>query len=165
MNTKEIIKVKRNDIINIPSEHYIYAWNGIYATKFHQSNLSEEHPSIKTWNDLFNTFEPKSVKLYDCKGKYKDIVLVDMTKIEMFANTIGSINRYSLLDRLQGDCDYFLGNGCGYEKHLWGLSVKDHIWYMKVIWLLFPINDKPQWISMSDILSYEKEMALMLNNK
>lgn len=163
MNTKETITFKKNDLVNIPSEHCIFMSDGYSSLHLYQSTLSEEYPSIKTWNDLFNTFKPKKFELYDFNGKSKDIVLVDMTKIEMFTYTIGSINRYSLLDRLQGDCDYFLGNGCGYEKHLWGLSVKDHIWYMKVLWLLFPINDKPQWISMSDILSYEKDMNLMLN--
>ena len=76
MNTKEIIKVKKNDIINIPSEHYIYSWNGIYATKFYQSTLSEEYPSIKTWSDIFNTFKPKYFELYDLNGENKDIVLV-----------------------------------------------------------------------------------------
>lgn len=163
MNTKEIT-FKKNDLINIPSGHYVFMSNGKSALHFDNRNLSE-YPSIKTWNDLFNTFKPKKFELYNFTGKSKDIILVDMTKIEMFTSSIGTVNRYSLLDRMKEDCRYFLGNGCGYEKHLWGLSVKDHIWYMKVLWLLFPINDKPQWISMSDILSYEKEMTLMLNNK
>ena len=163
MNAKEIIKVKKNDLINIPSEHCIFMSNGYSALHFYQSTLSEEYPSIKTWNDLFNTFKPKKFELHDFNGENKDIVLIDMTKIERFICSIGSVNRYSLLDRMKEDCRYFLGNGCGYEPHLWGLSVKDHIWYMKALWLLFPINDKPQWISMSDILSYEKEMNLILN--
>ena len=165
MKTKETITFKKNDLINIPSEHYVFISNGYSALHFDNKKLSEEYPSIKTWNDLFHTFKPKSFKLYDYRGKYKDIVLIDMTKIERFICSIGTVNRYSLLDRMKEDCRYFLGNGCGYEKHLWGLSIKDHIWYMKVLWLLFPINDKPQWLSMSDILSYEKEMTLMLNNK
>lgn len=81
-----------------------------------------------------------------------------MKKINEFIKSIGTVNRYSLLDRLGEDCRYFLGHGNRYEKHLWGLNVADHIWYMKILWLLFPINDKPQWLSMNEILEFEKQM-------
>lgn len=79
-------------------------------------------------------------------------------KINEFVYSIGSVNRYSLLDRLRLDCDYYLGYGNRSNKCLWGNNVKDHIRYMKYLYLLFPINAKPEWISMNDILSYEKEM-------
>ena len=32
-----------------------------------------------------------------------------------------------ILDRLKQDCEYFLGNGNGYEKHLWAGNIKDQI--------------------------------------
>lgn len=81
-----------------------------------------------------------------------------LVNINRFIKEIGNINRYMLLSRMQCDCEYFLGWGNGHEKHLWALDVKLHIKYMKYLYLLFPINDKPEWISMKDILNYEKKM-------
>lgn len=78
--------------------------------------------------------------------------------IRDFIISIGTINRYSLLSRMQSDCDYFLGHGNMSEKHLWGLTVKNHIRYMKIIYLILPINSKPEWLSMNDILNYEIRM-------
>jgi len=34
---------------------------------------------------------------------------------------------YHLLSRLQSDCDYFLSNGAGHEKHLWAGNVEEQI--------------------------------------
>lgn len=78
--------------------------------------------------------------------------------IQDFTNSIGNVNRYSLLGRLQRDCECFLGYGNRNERRLWGLNVNDHIKYMKYLYLLFPINEKPQWLTMADILRYESEM-------
>ena len=50
--------------------------DGHSALHFDNRNLSEDYPSIKTWNDLFNTFKPKYFELYDLNGENKDIVLV-----------------------------------------------------------------------------------------
>ena len=76
MNTKEAITFNRNDLINIPSEHSVFISNGYSALHFDNKKLSEEYPSIKTWDDLFNTFKPKYFELYDLNGENKDIVLV-----------------------------------------------------------------------------------------
>lgn len=64
--------------------------------------------------------------------------------------------RYQMLSRMQQDCEYFLGNGNGYEKHLWAGNVEDQIKYMKDLWNSF--EEKPEWLSMEDIEKYEKEM-------
>ena len=76
MKTKETITFNRNDIVNIPSGHCIFMSDGHSGLHFYQNTLSEDYPSIKTWNDLFNTFKPKKFELYDFSGKSKDIVLV-----------------------------------------------------------------------------------------
>ena len=34
---------------------------------------------------------------------------------------------YQMLSRLESDCKYFLGNGNGYEKHLWASNVDNQI--------------------------------------
>lgn len=81
-----------------------------------------------------------------------------MIKITQFVKEIGTVNRYSLLGRLKSDCEYFLGYGNRFERCLWAGNVSDHIWCMKVLYYLLPINGKPEWLSMTDILNYEKQM-------
>ena len=76
MKTKETITFRKGDLVNIPSEHCIFMSDGSSALHFDNRNLSDDYPSIKTWNDLFNTFKPKSFKMYDFNGGSKDIVLV-----------------------------------------------------------------------------------------
>lgn len=66
--------------------------------------------------------------------------------------------KYSLLDRLRMDCDYFLGNGNGYEGHLWAHNVEDQIAKMKELWNSFAEDQKPEWLTMEDIEDYEKRM-------
>ena len=41
---------------------------------------------------------------------------------------------YQMLSRLESDCKYFLGNGNGYEKHLWASNVDNQISAMKEIY-------------------------------
>lgn len=67
--------------------------------------------------------------------------------------------RYQLLSRMQSDCSYFLGTGNRCEKHLWGQKVDAHIAYMKALWLSFPTEKKPEWLSYGEIEVYEKRMS------
>jgi len=71
--------------------------------------------------------------------------------------------RYMMLDRMRSDCDYFLGNGNGYEKHLWSGSVEKQIENMKALWNSFV--EKPEWLSMEDIEQYEKDMLAKKQEK
>lgn len=72
----------------------------------------------------------------------------------------GEVNKfdYMMLGRLQQDCEYYLGNGNRSEKNLWAKSVDAQIEEMKKIWNSLPIDKKPEWLTMEDILRYEKEM-------
>ena len=63
---------------------------------------------------------------------------------------------YQMLGRLQSDCDYYLGHGNRSEKNLWAGNVDAQIEEMKRLWNKLPI--KPEWLSMEDILEYEKKM-------
>lgn len=65
---------------------------------------------------------------------------------------------YMMLSRLQMDCDYYLGYGNRSEKVLWAGNVDDHIAEMKKLWNSLPKNEKPEWLTMNDILDYEKKM-------
>lgn len=68
-------------------------------------------------------------------------------------------NRYALLDRMRTDCKYYLGNGRRHNKHLWCVGDEQrHIDYMKAIWNSFPQDAKPEWLTMEQILAYERLM-------
>ena len=82
-------------------------------------------------------------------------VISPKTKTESKDNE-GSEYNYRLLSRLKSDCDYFLGNGNRYEKHLWAGNVDDQIAKMKELYNKLP--EKPEWLTMEDIENYEKEM-------
>ncbi|MDY0292522.1 MAG: LPD11 domain-containing protein [Desulfuromonadaceae bacterium] len=71
---------------------------------------------------------------------------------------------YKMLGRLQMDCQYFIGNGSGHEKHLWALSAPDQIAEMKKLWN--GIRVKPEWLSMEDIEDFKSKMfTLKLENE
>lgn len=65
---------------------------------------------------------------------------------------------YRFLDRLRMDCEYFLGYGCGYEGHLYYKEVNEHCDKMMKIYESFSDEDKPVWISKSDIENYKTKM-------
>ena len=62
-------------------------------------------------------------------------------------------------NRLQSDCEYYLGNGDRHEKHLWAGNVKNQIEEMKRIYKLFKEDKRPEWITWDQILGYEAEMT------
>lgn len=66
--------------------------------------------------------------------------------------------RYRVLDRMKQDCRYYLGNGNRAESVLWGGTVEQHIDYMREIWDSFPIDKKPEWLTMEDINTFERQM-------
>lgn len=70
--------------------------------------------------------------------------------------------KYMMLNRLKLDCEYFLGCGNGIVKYLWAGDVKEQIDEMKKIWN--ELNDKPEWLSMDDILNYENKMINYKSN-
>jgi hypothetical protein len=64
---------------------------------------------------------------------------------------------YMMLDRLRMDCEYFLNYGRRHEKVLWAGNVKDQITEMKRLYNLLP--EKPEWLALSQIEKYAKDMA------
>lgn len=72
---------------------------------------------------------------------------------------------YMMLSRLKEDNDYFLGAGDKQEKHLWAGNVDAQIAEMKRVWNMIPEGKKPEWLSLDDILEYEKKMKPTLNNE
>ncbi len=72
---------------------------------------------------------------------------------------------YRQLSRLQSDCDYFLGNGAGHEKHLSCGSVENQIARMQELWGSFPNDKKPEWLSKEDIDGYAEKMLAVKNGE
>lgn len=66
--------------------------------------------------------------------------------------------RYQLLSRMEVDCLYYLGNGGRCDKYLWAGNVPEQIEYMKAIYNSFPEDEKPDWMTMGEILNYEQRM-------
>ncbi|HEL0789914.1 TPA: hypothetical protein TU158_001844 [Streptococcus equi subsp. zooepidemicus] len=73
--------------------------------------------------------------------------------------------RYQLLSRLQLDCEYYLGacvknqvDMAAAQKHLWAGTIEGQIDKMRELYKSFPENEKPEWLSLSDINQYEKKM-------
>lgn len=67
--------------------------------------------------------------------------------------------RYQMLSRMQSDCNYYLGNGNRFAGHLWAKDEKEQIEIMKALYHSFHDWEKPEWITMENILGYEKEMS------
>lgn len=72
---------------------------------------------------------------------------------------------YSMLGRYKSDCDYFLGNGNGYEDHLYFHSVEKQIAEMRKLHDSFADNEKPEWLTMEQIDDYEKKMLKLKEGK
>lgn len=66
--------------------------------------------------------------------------------------------RYQLLARLQMDCNYYLGYGNRITARLWAINETEHIKTMKELYNSFQDDKKPEWLTMDQILEYEKEM-------
>lgn len=70
------------------------------------------------------------------------------------------IFKYQLLSRLQSDCEYYLGNGNRNKKQLWAEDEREQIEVMKLLYNSFGDENKPEWLSMTDIENYEKQMVV-----
>lgn len=68
--------------------------------------------------------------------------------------------QYQMLDRLKSDCEYYLGYGYRDPKCLWAKSEKDQVEEMKKIWNSFSRDEKPEWLTWSQIEKYERDIVL-----
>lgn len=68
-------------------------------------------------------------------------------------------SRYMLLDRLAQDCRYFLGGGNAHEACLWAGSVEGQVAKMRELYDSFADDEKPEWISRTEIDGYEVKMV------
>lgn len=66
--------------------------------------------------------------------------------------------RYQLLGRLQSDCKYYLGYGNRHPNRLWAGNEKEQIEFMINLHNSFEEDEKPQWLTMDEIMAFCKEM-------
>lgn len=67
--------------------------------------------------------------------------------------------RYKLLSRLKADCEYYLNYGNRNTKRLWAGNERKQIEYMILLHDSFKEDEKPQWLTMDEILDYQKRMT------
>ena len=65
---------------------------------------------------------------------------------------------YMMLARWRMDCEYFLGCGNGYEGHLYHGTVEKICDAMEEKWKSLPDNEKPEWLTIEQILEYREKM-------
>lgn len=66
--------------------------------------------------------------------------------------------RYMLLCRLQSDCEYYLNYGNRNTNRLWAGDESRQIELMKRLHDSFSEEEKPEWLTMEEIIAYGKEM-------
>lgn len=81
-----------------------------------------------------------------------------MTKSEVISMQLEY--RYSLLNRLRQDCEYYLGCENRNARNLWSLDEKEQIKNMKLLYNSFSSSQKPEWINMKIINMYEQQMCI-----
>ena len=107
----------------------------------------------------YDTFSNRKIEniIYICNGSmFNRDRYCSRTCFNIWIMETENTFNYKLLGRLVSDCDYFLGYGNRCEKHLWSGNVKDQIDKMKELWNNF--SEKPEWLTMEQIETYEKEM-------
>ena len=63
-----------------------------------------------------------------------------------------------LTDRLRSDCEYYLNYGNRHPKSLWAGDEKLQIEFMIKLHESFKEDEKPEWLTMDEILEYSKKM-------
>ena len=90
--------------------------------------------------------------------KYKDVEVIT-TGDEDLPTEAERFN-YMMLGRLLTDVKYYLGYGNRFKGHLWAGDEEGQIEEMKKIYNSFTEDKKPEWLTMDQILEYEKQMIL-----
>ena len=66
--------------------------------------------------------------------------------------------RYQLLGRLKSDCEYYLNYGNRHTKCLWANDEALQIEFMTKLHDSFKEDEKPEWLTMDEIIAYSKKM-------
>jgi predicted ABC-type ATPase len=118
--------------------------------------------NFKKEQKLTDDNRTRKVKIAKAKAAAQSqrIRILELDKMEQGGSVNDYKYNYRMLDRLRADNDYYLGNEgkSKHVKHLWAGNVEGQIAEMKKLWNQLPDNKKPEWLSMEDILEYERKM-------
>lgn len=115
-------------------------------------------------------FNKDNPNLHTCGNEFDGDPCTPISKIARYAGRgfiiLGRGNEptkeekfnYMMLSRLKSDCDYYLGNGNRYDRHLWGGDKAGIIKEMKRLHDSFPEGKKPEWLTYEQLLEYEKQI-------
>jgi len=145
---------------------YKYEENGNYYyedenEKLYCENGNHNIGEVRLWYCTKDYGEPicevENLENYELVNNPKDDPNYERKEANQF--------NYMMLNRLQSDCKYFLGNGNGSLKSLYYQDIDRHIEEMKKIYNSFPNEEKPEWISLEEIDSYQEKMNEMLEKE
>lgn len=141
----------------------VFAEGGMINYEFDVYSFGEDEDIDRKTKKSFKVKASNRSKAYEkAKSKYPNhfVELADSYVDDKKAEG-GEVSEfdYMMLSRLQSDCEYYLGYGNRSERNLWAGSVKGQIKEMKRIWDSLPEDKKPEWLSMEDILEYERKMT------
>ena len=100
-------------------------------------------------NESFEIHPLKTAKVYH----------PDFDSFDLFSCDESTKNQF--LGRFVADCRYFLGNGNGYEGHLWAGSVEEQIDLMRKLY----DDIRPDWLSERQIDDFEDKMLQLKYSK
>ena len=125
------------------------------GTYFGDTNLTKAGKERDLSNASWYTYSGNDPYEGEPEASMQDDIIVNIVNPEKIP-TDYQRNEYELLYRLKSDCDYFLGNGNGYEGHLWAKSVDKQIAKMRELY--DQLEEKPEWLTSEDIDRYERKM-------
>jgi len=124
-----------------PAKSYYYIVNS-EGKIFHHKDKKWRKKSLKELTTYW----------FDSQESATTYIKENLLPLEIFPSD--DKGRYMLLDRMQQDCKYFIHHP--HKKHLWSGNIEDQIRDMKRLYDILP--EKPEWITMTDIFKYEKDM-------
>lgn len=67
--------------------------------------------------------------------------------------------RYSMLDRMKTDCDYYLGNGNRNKEKLWSCDETQQIKNMISLYRSFGVKGQPEWLPVEELNNYSRQLT------
>ena len=111
-------------------------------------------------NKFINVLDSSDIRYFQDELNPSDWVDISnyrqMTKEEVLQHD--KKFRYMLLSRMQSDCEYYLNYGNRNPKRLWAGDEQRQIEYMILLHDSFKEDEKPQWLTMDEIIDYQKRM-------
>jgi hypothetical protein len=116
------------------------------------------HPLLLERKELYLRISPKLQEIISAIKQSKEVsmVLEDSDKDEVKVTEESLKFEYMMLGRLKSDVDYYFGYGGESPRNLYYDSIQEHLSEMKKQYNAFPENLKPVWISLEEIVGYEK---------